>query len=229
MKDGTKNKTPLLIVIIGILILVIVKGSANLQEMGLFLPAVGLLLLLALIWIFSMAYKSWKTPAEEVAEEVTEASTSVPGQAPGVQERLKRFAAGILFLAIIYLQGGTPPLPFVVLVLLITGLPLVGALIRKAQGREGEPFFANARINPRVILECLFFLACFGFACFWCGLCILHRIWFILPFGVGIGLCILRPLVARIQLLLREFRDPGEKHVRSKKEDDPWDRPDKEY
>lgn len=212
--------------VIGIIFLV--KQGETLAEKDMILPLVGVIMLAALIWLSSMAIKSWRTPAGEVFELSPEDSSTVKPPA-SLKDRIKAFACGLIFLAITHMEGAKPPIIFVVAILLITGLPVIGALIRKAQGREGETFFSKVWFRPEQLIYLLFSLFGTAFSCVWCCLTIIHGAWFMLPFGIAIGALFLRPPVAAIQLLLRNCRGPGEKYVRSKKDKDPWDRPDRDY
>ena len=228
MKQDPKSKQPLLVGILAVGIFCIVYQGEKLKENNLLLPVLGLVMLVGLIWLSSMAIKSWKTPASEVLEQSDEDSDFMKPPA-SLKDRIKVFAGGLFFLATIHMNGGKPPVLFVGIILLITGLPVIGSLIRKAQGREGEPFFPNARFKPVQLLHLCLCLFGTVFSCFWCYLTIRHGIWFMLPFGISIGAFALRPLAAVAELLIRNHRDPGEKHVRNKKENDPWDRPDRPY
>lgn len=152
-----------------------------------------------------------------------------PKKAVRVKDRLKSFASGLVLVVFLRLRENPPPDIFLIAIVLFTGIPLVGTLIQKARGREGEPFFANATIQPMQIIQGLFLLVGLVFACFWCYIAASHGGWVLLPFGIGIGLFALWQLISIIRQIIREFRDPGEKHLRSKKDIDPWDRPDKEY
>lgn len=216
---------------------VVVLGE-TLEEHNLILPVVVLVFILGFGFLAYQISKDWKQPDEKILDMEEAGQNNVPPSTTKkratYEERRKLFFASLVFIAFILLRkkritAGT--LISCGIVLTAGCVYFVPAWIQKRRGKEGQPLFPNAKLQPEQIFYMLFSLFGVCFCGFWIYM-VLSNIpqfwWFSIP-GFIIGAGISRPLVAGIRILLRRPRDPGEKHVRKAEETDPWDRPDKKY
>lgn len=220
-------------------ILSVVKFGDRLAEKSLLLPVVGLVFVLAFGFLGYQVFKSWKQPDEEILsddmqEEPKGSSAPDPRQPTLAQRRGFFFSA--LFMAgfLILREKQTNPgaLIFSGIAVLAGCCYYLPAQIQKLRGKEGQPLFPKAKLQPEQLFQMLFGLFGVCFAAFWCYM-VLSKTgfwWFCIP-GIIIGGAFARLLVAGLRILFRKPRDPGEKHAnpRRETEQDPWDRPDKQY
>lgn len=214
----------------------LVKFHEKLQEWNLILPVI-IVVVVAFLGFFAWQIgKDWKKPDEEIMamEKDWENSKTLKTRKKPVtfQERKQFFLSSVAFVLLILLQQDRLD-PFILIfcgIVLIAGLTFfLPAWIQKRRGKEGQPLFPKAKLQPEQIFYMLF--SAFGtcFMCFWIYL-VLSKVpqlwWFSIP-GFIIGAGVSRPLVAGLRILLRKEKDPGEKHVRKQKEQDPWDRADR--
>lgn len=214
----------------------LVKFHENLQEWNLILPVI-IVVVVAFLGFFAWQIgKEWKKPDEEImeAEHGWKNGKFLNNQKKPVsyEERKQFFLSSIGFvLLILFQQERLNPgiLIFCSIVLLAGCAWFLPAWIQKRRGKEGEPLFPNAKLQPEQLFYMLFSLIGTCFIGFWIYL-VLSNVpqmwWFSIP-GFIIGAGVSRPLVAGLRILFRKEKDPGEKHINKRKDPDPWDRPDR--
>lgn len=214
----------------------LVNFHEKLQEWNLILPAIIVIVVAFLGFFAWQIAKDWKKPDEEILNlEDSGQSNTHSGPRKGqltYRERKNYFFGCIGFIAFILFrekQISPGSLIFCGIVLLAGCIWFLPAWIQKRRGKEGEPLFPNAKLQPEQLFYMIFSLAGTCFIIFWIYL-VLSNVpqlwWFSIP-GFIIGAGVSRPLVAGLRILLRREKDPGEKHVRKRKDVDPWDRPDR--
>lgn len=216
----------------------LVTFHEKLSELNLILPVIILVVVSFLGFFAWHIAKTWKQPDEEIMDiESSGSSQGFPrtsGRKATYEERRGFFVSAIgmvLFILFREKQINSGSLIFCGIVLTAGGAFFLPAWIQKRRGKEGEPLFPNAKLQPEQIFYMLF--SAFGtcFIIFWIYI-VLTKVpqfwWFSIP-GFIIGAGVSRPLVAGLRILLRREKDPGEKHVRKHKDIDPWDRPDRKH
>lgn len=214
----------------------LVNFHEKLQEWNLILPAIIVIVVAFLGFFAWQIAKDWKKPDEEIMDmENDREDTGFPKtrkRPVTFQERKQFFLSGIGFVLLILLQQDQLD-PFILIfcgiVLLAGCIWFLPAWIQKRRGKEGEPLFPNAKLQPEQLFYMIFSLAGTCFIIFWIYL-VLSNVpqlwWFSIP-GFIIGAGVSRPLVAGLRILFRKEKDPGEKHINKRKDIDPWDRPDR--
>ena len=217
-------------------IFTIVGLGDTLAEKNLILPVVALVFILAFGFFGHLIGKSWKQPDEEILDiENTGNSKGIPAtqcSLPTYEDR-KRFFFGSIAIAafILFVEKQINPgsLIFCGIALLAGCIWFLPAWIQKRRGKEGQPLFPKAKLQPEQMFYMLFSLVGTCFIGFWIYL-VLSNVpqmwWFSIP-GFIIGAGVSRPLIAGLRILLRREKDPGEKHINKRKDPDPWDRPDR--
>ena len=221
----------------------VVSGIAVVVFAGDWLVAKNLLLLvIGLVFILVFGFfawqigKSWKAPDEEILDtENAGNSKGIPGTkcSPLTYADRKRFFFGALgVIALVLFREDKITLGSVIFcgVVLAAGCAwFLPAWVQKCRGKEGEPLFPKAKLQPEQIFYMFFSLVGTCFMGFWIYL-VLSKVpqmwWFSIP-GFIIGAGVSRPLIAGLRILLRREKDPGEKHINKRKDPDPWDRPDR--
>lgn len=215
--------------------LTLVKFHEKLTELNLILPVIILVVVSFLGFFVWQVAKSWKQSDEEVLDLESDQPENAPfgrqTRKPTFEDRRNFFLSAVgmvLFLLFKEKQVNTPSLIFCGVVLVMGCGYFLPALIQKLRGKEGEPFFLNARLQPDQLLQMLLNLFALCFAGFWIYL-VLSKTglwWFSIP-GFILAFAFARPLVAGVRILLRGPKDPGEGHINRRKDADPWDRPDR--
>lgn len=217
-------------------IAVVVFAGDQLAAKNLLLPVVGLVFILVFGFFAYQISKSWKQLDEEILDiESPDQNSPIPA-APKkqltYQDRKKFFFSCLSFIAFILFQEdrfSPPSLIFCGIVLAAGCAWFLLAWIQKRRGKEGQPLFTKAKLQPEQMFYMLFSLAGTCFIIFWIYL-VLSKVpqmwWFSIP-GFIIGAGVSRPLVAGLRILFRRDKDPGEKHIRRRQDTDPWDRPDR--
>lgn len=215
---------------------VVVFAGDMLNERDLLLPVVGLVFILVFGFFGHLIGKSWKQPDEEILDtENIGNSKGIPAtqcKALTYEDRKRFFFGSIVFVAFILFkekQINPGSLIFCGIVLLAGCAWFLPAWIQKCRGKEGQPLFPKAKLQPEQMFYMLFSLVGTCFIIFWIYL-VLSNVpqmwWFSIP-GFIIGAGVSRPLVAGLRILLRREKDPGEKHINKCRDPDPWDRPDR--
>ncbi|MBE6921662.1 MAG: hypothetical protein E7465_00575 [Ruminococcaceae bacterium] len=214
----------------------LVHFHEKLQEWNLILPVIIVVVVAFLGFFAWQIARDWKKPDEEILDlEDTVQNGSLSNSSKRqltYRDRKKYFFGCIGFIVFILFrekQISPGSLIFCGIVLLAGCIWFLPAWIQKRRGKEGEPLFPNAKLQPEQLFYMLFSLAGTCFIIFWIYL-VLRNVpqlwWFSIP-GFIIGAGVSRPLVAGLRLLFRKEKDPGEKHVRRQKDMDPWERPDR--
>lgn len=214
----------------------LVTFHEKLQEWNLILPVIIVFVVAFLGFFVWQIAKEWKKPDEEIME--TEQGwkngkfLNNPKKPISYEQRKQFFLSSIGFVLIILFQQDwlDPGILIFCGIVLIAGLVwFLPAWIQKRRGKEGEPLFPNAKLQPEQLFYMIFSLAGTCFIIFWIYL-VLSNVpqlwWFSIP-GFIIGAGVSRPLVAGLRILFRKEKDPGEKHINKRKDSDPWDRPDR--
>lgn len=215
---------------------ILVNFHEKLTELNLILPMIILEVVSFLGFFTWQIAKEWKKSDDAVLDlESTDEEDTPFGRStrkPTFEDRRNFFFAAIgmvLFLLFKEKQVNTPSLIFCGVILVMACGHFLPALIQKLRGKEDEPFCPKSRLQPDQILQMLLSLFALCFACFWIYLVLSNTglWWFSIP-GFILAFAFARPLVAGLRILFRREKDPGEKHVRRKKDQDPWDRPDRQ-
>jgi Ca2+/Na+ antiporter len=214
----------------------LVKFHEKLQEWNLILPVIIVVFVAFLGFFAWQIAKDWKKPDEEILDTTDSQQSNILSgttkKQPTYEDRQKFFFSSLAFIAfILFREKKLNPgsLIFCGIVLLAGCAWFLPAWIQKRRGKEGQPLFPKAKLQPEQIFYMLFSLAGTCFIIFWIYI-VLRKIpqfwWFSIP-GFIIGAGVSRPLVAGLRILLRKEKDPGEKHINKRKDADPWDRPDR--
>lgn len=178
-----------------------------------------------LLW---QSIKQWKKTDKEIVSDYLLLSASLfASNAKDTGMLIRRFLASAAFCAFVLIKtrsGSAAPYIFCGIALLITGLPLLHALLGWNRNSSDEQAYREG-----AVLAILVGLIGCGFFSFFMGIGSWHGVWwFVCPPGLIFMSHFARPLVAGLRILFRREKDPGEKHVRKHKDIDPWDRPDKD-
>ena len=214
----------------------LVKFNDKLQELNLLLPVI-IIVFVAFFGFFAWQIaKDWKKPDEEImgAEQDWKNGQFLSNQKKPVSyaERKQFFLSSIGFVLLVLFQQDRIDAG----ILIFCSIPLLGgcawflpAWIQKRRGKEDQPLFPKAKLQPEQMFYMLFSLAGTCFIIFWIYI-VLSNVpqmwWFSIP-GFIIGAGVSRPLVAGLRILFRKEKDPGEKHINKRRDADPWDRPDR--
>lgn len=224
------------VVVLALSMLCLVTFSDQLKQRGLILPAVIVIVVLYLSFFLWQLIKGWNSQSDEDILTLKSKKQKDPlpdgTEKPATyQERKRYFFSSIVFVVILLIrefkkkqQIGTTPLVFSAIVLAIACIYFLPALIQKLRGKEGEPLFPKAKLQPEQILHMLFGLAGMCFCGFWIYL-VLSKTgfwWFSIP-GFIVGAFFARLFIAGLRILFRKEKDPGEKHINRRKDKDPWD------
>ena len=207
----------------------LVKFHEQLQEWNLILPVIIVVVVAFLGFFAWQIAKDWRKPDEEILDLD---DTGPSKKQLTYQERKNYFFGCIGFIAfILFREKQISPGSLIFCGIVLTaGLTwFLPAWIQKRRGKEGEPLFPKAKLKPEQLFYMLFSLVGTCFIIFWIYL-ILSNVpqiwWFSIP-GFIIGAGVSRPLIAGLRILLRQEKDPGEKHINNRRDPDPWDRPDR--
>jgi hypothetical protein len=178
----------------------------------------------ALLW---QSVKQWKKSDKEIISDYLILSASLfVSNTKETNTLVRRFLASVAFCAFVLIKmrnGSIAPYIFCGIVLLVSGLPLLRALLGWNHDASDEQAYREGALAA--ILVGLF--GC-GFFCFLMGIGTWHGVWwFVCPPGLIFMSHFARPLVAGLRILFRKEKDPGEKHINKRKDPDPWDRPDR--
>lgn len=173
--------------------------------------------------------QEWKkTDKEIISDYLVLAASLFTTEKADTKALAGRFLSTVAFVVFVLfkfelLDGSPIPYLFCGAALLISGLPLLGALLGwNRNTSEEQAYREGALIGVLVGL-----VAC-GFFCFFMGIGIWHGVWwFVCPPGLIFLYLFARPLVAGLRILFRREKDPGEKHINRRQDADPWDRPDR--
>ena len=195
----------------------------------------GTLVLILVILLFAAAFgallvlsiRQWKKPDREIISDYLILAASLfHADTKDLKPLALRFLSSVAFVAfvLVKLRNGSPvPYLFCGGALLLTGLPLLGALLGWSRDTSDEQAYREGSL-----IAILIGLATCGFFCFFMGIGIVHGVWwFVCPPGLIFLSFFARPLVAGLRILFFKEKDPGEKHVRKHRDIDPWDRPDR--
>lgn len=210
----------------------LVTFHEKLQEWNLILPVIIVFVVAFLGFFVWQIAKEWKKPDEEIMEVAQgwKNGKFLNNQKKPVsyEDRKKFFFSSLAFIAFILFrekQIDAGSLIFCGIVLIAGCAFFLPAWIQKRRGKEGEPLFPNAKLQPEQLFYMFFSLIGTCFIGFWIYL-ILSNVpqmwWFSIP-GFIIGAGVSRPLIAGLRILLRREKDPGEKHINRRKDKDPWD------
>lgn len=177
-----------------------------------------------LLW---QSVKQWKKTDKEIISDYLILSASLfVSDAREIKTLLRRFLASAAFCAFVLIKGpneSVAPYIFCGIALLISGLPLLSALLGWNRDTSDEQIYRGGALIAVIVG----LIGC-GFFCFFMGVGTWHGVWwFVCPPGLIFMSHFARPLVAGLRILLRKEKDPGEKHINRRKDPDPWDRPDK--
>ena len=178
----------------------------------------------AVLW---QGIKEWKKSDKEIVSSYLVLSAYLfVSDTKETKKLARRFLATVAFAAFVLIKmrnGSIAPYIFCGIALLISGLPLLGALLGWNRNTSDEQAYREGALTAILVG----FVGC-GFFCFFMGVGIWHGVWwFVCPPGLIFLANFSRPLVAGIRILLRREKDPGEKHINRRKDIDPWDRPDR--
>lgn len=214
----------------------LVTFHEKLQEWNLVLPVIIVFVVAFLSFFVWQLIKGWNSQSDEDILTLKSKKQKDPlpdgTEKPATyQERKRYFFSSIVFVVILLIrefkkkqQISTTPLVFSAIVLAIACVYFLPALIQKLRGKEGEPLFPKAKLQPEQILHMLFGLAGMCFCGFWIYL-VLSKTgfwWFSIP-GFIVGAFFARLFIAGLRILFRKEKDPGEKHINRRKDKDPWD------
>lgn len=214
----------------------LVAFHEKLQEWNLILPVIIVFVVAFLSFFVWQIAKEWKKPDEEIMEvdQGWKNGKFVNSQKKQVSyEDRRSFFFGSIALVVFVLfqekQINPGSLIFCGIALTAGLIWFLPAWIQKRRGKEGQPLFPKAKLQPEQLFYMLFSLIGTCFIGFWIYLVLSHAPqmwWFSIP-GFIIGAGVSRPLIAGLRILLRREKDPGEKHINRRKDADPWDRPDR--
>ncbi len=217
-------------------IAVVVFAGDLLASENLLLPVVGIVSVVFLSFFAWQIAKEWKKTDEEVLDMdqgwKNGKFRNSQKKPVSYEDRRSLFFGSIVFVAFILFRDkqidpGT--LIFCGIALLAGCVWFLPAWIQKRRGKEGQPLFPKAKLQPEQLFYMLFSLVGTCFIGFWIYL-ILSNVpqmwWFSIP-GFVIGAGVSRPLVAGLRILLRRDQDPGEKHINKREDKDPWDKLDR--
>ena len=179
----------------------------------------------ALIW---QGIKEWKKTDQEIISNYLILAASLFGSdKTPLKTHLQRFLSTVAFVVFVvfhFRARDSSPIPYIFcgIALLISGFPLLRALLGRNRDTSEEQAYREGALIAVIIG-----LITSGFFCFFIGIGSWHGAWwFVCPPGLIFLFNASRPLVAGLRILFRREKDPGEKHVRKRKDIDPWDRPD---
>ena len=194
-----------------------------------------LLILIPVVLLFAGAFgvllwqgiKQWKkTDKEILSDYLILAASLFTSEKTETKALVQRFLATVAFVVFVLIKmphGSPVPYIFCGIALLISGLPLLGALL----GWNWDTSDEQAYREGALIAILVGLVAC-GFFCFFMGIGIWHGVWwFTCPPGLIFLFNFARPLVAGLRILFHKEKDPGEEHINRRQDKDPWDRPDR--
>lgn len=230
--DGGKSgpKKRLIGIAIVILFLLFRNYSDILAEHNLILPVVVLVFVAAFGALLWQAIKEWKKSDEDILRGYLPIYNFFSGSGNiDLSKQVLQFVGVVVVLALFMhsakdYPGSVSRYIIFVVSLLLVGIPLLRAWLVKRRGADAP----SKLRHPEAVAAILVSLIPIGFMCFFCWIGISHGVWwFILPPGSIFLVWFTRPLVAGIRVLLKNAKDPDDRHVRKGKEQDPWDRPDR--
>lgn len=220
--DGGKTDRPWYFNLVVVIAILAISQAERLAEHNLFIPLViGIFAAVfgVLLW---QGIRQWKKSDEEILEGFSFKKTGYSKDPDPVKSLLvgAAFTVFVLFKTEFAVSG----IVFCCIAMLISALPLISQILEK---RNGNRPALKRRISGQHVAAFLIGLIPSLFMCFFIGIGCYHGAWwFVLPPGLILLLSFSRPLVAAVRSVARNYRDAGEQHLRTKKETDPWDRPD---
>ena len=216
-----------IIPILAVLIFSVAKFSDQLQASNLLIPLIILIFVIGFGFFAFQVIKLWKnTDREIVSDYLLLAASLFVSDAKETKVLVQRFLAVVAFVIFVFIKmrNGSPvPYIFCGIALLISGLPLLRALLGWNRDTSEEQAYREG-----ALMATLIGLITSGFICAFMAIGIWHGVWwFVCPPGLIFLGFFSRPLVAGLRILFRKEKDPGEKHINKRKDSDPWDRPDR--
>ena len=211
--DASRKKHPWWFLPLFFLILLLHQFGDRLHSRNLFLPLVAVLFILGFGVLGCQVLKLWKQPDEEVLGVMPAAHP--PIAQPTLVQRGGSFLVALYItvrILVLDKQFNWGGLIFCSIILLGAGAYFFPALIQKLRGKEGQPLFPNAVLQPMQIFFMMFGFLGVCFAVFWCYLMITKAIWWLSFPGIIIGAAFARPLVAGIRIMIRgrKIKDHGD-------------------
>lgn len=224
MKGGKK---PWWFFVVAGLILLLNRFGDRLAETNLILiPVIALFVLVFGIMVWQ-SIGLWKKPDKEILSEYLVLAVYIfASDVKETKTLVQRFLAAGAFAAFVLYKmrnGSLAPYLFCGALLLITGLPLLRALLTRNREKQDGPDYREGAAAAIIVglITC-------GFMCFFIGIGVYHGVWwFVLPPGLIFLSLFSRPLAAGVRFLLHKEKDPGEQHINRRRDIDPWDRPDR--
>ena len=229
-KPGNNKVIPWIIAAFFLELAALVLLKEKLDEQNLMLLAIYVVFATLALIPLSLSFSAWKTPADKFISDWTFELAGIEGKMRE-SDRIRFFwtLVGVAVFAAVRSKNWVPLVMFLTPAAVI-GYPLVDKWIRQKQGKTGAAAARKSKIRPLHILVMLLSLVGTGFFFIIGYHVVLHSVWMMLPVLVGFVSLFLRPAAAVITVLIREFRDPGEKYTNPERTGtaDPWDRPDKQ-
>lgn len=192
-------------------------------DRGLLIPVVAGVFILGFGMLLWQAIKEWKKPDEEIVSGYRQMAGFFQGSGQFTLAQRMRLFLGVIAIDALFLHnareypGAVGRYIICAVSLLLFGVPLLRAWLVKNQ--DAAP--RQHKLRPEAVAAVIASLVPVGFMCFFIGIGTYHGAWwFVLPPGLIFLTMFTRPLVAGIRILLKDT---------SRKEIEPWDRPDKEY
>ncbi len=224
---NTEKKTPWFVYLLAAIVFVIVAFGDWLAEKDLILPAVIVIVVVALGILLVQGLKEWKKSDEEVLSAYDIFKSYQSEEGTGTKKTILRglLGSGVLIFFLLTERSSMPKPAIIVvsiLALLVSLIPILSII--RAKFRKSSRTY---RITGKEVTAFLAGLIPTLFFCFFIGVGTYHGVWwFVTPPGLVFLVLFTRPLVAAVRTVYRRFRPDDEAHIRKGKELDPWERPD---
>jgi len=223
--NGNRQKRPWYVLVLGAMILVIVGFLDQLRQYDLLIPAVILLFLCMFGLLLRLAVIQWKKPDDEILKSCDLWHTGK--LLSGKQVFLSTLFLIGVFLFRLLQNSDSLPTPAYILAAIVLILNLCSLILPRLKARRTDSPARTPRITGREITAFFVGLLPSLFICFFIGIGVYNGVWwFTLPPGLIFLLLFSRPLVAAVRSVARRHRETEERLPTSRKEADPWDRPD---